>query len=111
MAALRRNWLTRLNDALNASEAREAELEAEVVNLGRRLNAALASEVARLARYRSEFFGQLLEILDNRSGVSVVGDRFVFETDVLVRLRLGGLVASGPAGADPDRRCDLAADR
>jgi chemotaxis protein MotB len=82
MAALRQE-LARLNDALNASEAREAELEAEVVNLGRRLNAALASEVARLARYRSEFFGQLLEILGDRSGVSVVGDRFVFETDVL----------------------------
>ena len=82
MAALRQE-LARLNEALNASEAREAELEAEVVNLGRRLNAALASEVARLARYRSEFFGRLLEVLGDRSGVRVIGDRFVFETDVL----------------------------
>lgn len=92
MAALRAE-LARLNEALNASEAREAELEAEVVNLGRRLNAALASEVARLARYRSEFFGQLMEILGNRSGVRVVGDRFVFETDVLF--------ASGSADLSP----------
>lgn len=78
-----RNELARLNEALQASEAREAELEAEVVNLGRRLNAALAAEVSRLAAYRSDFFAQLVDILGNRSGVRVVGDRFVFETDVL----------------------------
>ena len=94
MAALRAE-LNRLNQALNASEAREAELEAEVVNLGRRLNAALASEVARLARYRSEFFGQLLEILGDRSGVRVVGDRFLFETDVLFA---SGSAELSPAG-------------
>lgn len=82
MAALRQE-LARLNEALEASEAREAELESQIVNLGERLNAALASQVARLARYRSEFFGRLVEILGNRTGVRVVGDRFVFETDVL----------------------------
>jgi len=78
-----RDELAALNDALQASEAREAELEAEVVNLGRRLNAALAAEVSRLAAYRSDFFAKLVDILGNRSGVRVVGDRFVFETDVL----------------------------
>lgn len=99
MAALREE-LARLNEALNASEAREAELEAEVVNLGRRLNAALASEVARLARYRSEFFGRLIEVLGDRSGVRVVGDRFVFETDVLF--------ASGSAELSEEGRRSLA---
>jgi chemotaxis protein MotB len=98
MAALR-NELGRLNEALNASEEREAELEAEVVNLGRRLNAALASEVARLAAYRSDFFGRLMEILGNRSGVSVVGDRFVFETDILFE--------SGSADLSPDGMVSL----
>lgn len=78
-----RQELATLNAALEASEAREAELESQIVNLGQRLNAALASQVARLAQYRSEFFGRLVEILGNRSGVRVVGDRFVFETDVL----------------------------
>jgi chemotaxis protein MotB len=78
-----RDELASLNAALEASEAREAELEAEVVNLGRRLNAALAAEVSRLAAYRSDFFAKLVDILGNRSGVRVVGDRFVFETDVL----------------------------
>jgi len=98
MAALRAE-LARLNEALNAAEAREAELEAEVINLGRRLNAALASEVARLARYRSEFFGRLIEVLGNRSGVRVVGDRFVFETDVLF--------ASGSAQLSPQGQASL----
>jgi chemotaxis protein MotB len=96
MAALRQE-LARLNETLNASEAREAELEAEVVNLGRRLNAALASEVARLARYRSEFFGRLVEVLGERSGVRVVGDRFVFETDVLFA---SGSATLAPAGRE-----------
>lgn len=82
MAALRQELAT-LNEALEAAEAREAELESEIVNLGQRLNAALASRVAELAVYRSEFFGRLVEILGNRTGVRVVGDRFVFETDVL----------------------------
>jgi len=100
MAALRQE-LSRLNDALNASEAREAELEAEVVNLGRRLNAALASEVARLARYRSDFFGRLMEILGDRSGVRVVGDRFVFETDVLFASGSATLAESGRSSLDP----------
>lgn len=82
MQALRQE-LARLNAALEASEAREEELESEIVSLGQRLNAALASEVARLQQYRSEFFGELMRILEGRAGVRVVGDRFVFESDVL----------------------------
>lgn len=100
MAALREE-LARLNAALNASEAREAELGAEIVNLGRRLNAALASEVARLAAYRSEFFGRLMEILGGRSGVRVVGDRFVFETDVLFASGSATLSDEGRASLEP----------
>ncbi len=100
MAALRQE-LARLNEALDAAEAREAELEAEVVNLGRRLNAALASEVARLARYRSEFFGRLVEVLGDRSGVRVVGDRFVFETDVLFGSGSAELSAAGRESLAP----------
>jgi chemotaxis protein MotB len=82
MLALRQE-LARLNAALEASEAREDELESQIVSLGERLNAALASEVARLQQYRSEFFGRLVEVLEGRAGVRVVGDRFVFESDVL----------------------------
>ncbi len=75
--------LARLNEALEAAEARDAEQQAEIANLGRRLNQALASQVARLALYRSEFFESLMNALSGRTDVRVVGDRFVFETDVL----------------------------
>lgn len=98
MEVLRRE-LARLNAALEASEAREEELEAEVVSLGERLNRALASEVARLQDYRSEFFGELMQILGDQSGVRVDGDRFVFESDVLFE--------SGSADLTDDARSNL----
>lgn len=75
--------LAELNAALEAAEQRDEEQKAEIANLGRRLNQALASQVARLALYRSEFFEQLMTALADRTDVRVVGDRFVFETDVL----------------------------
>ncbi len=75
--------LATLNAALEAAEKKDAEQKTRIVNLGKRLNAALAQKVSELARYKSEFFGRLLEVLGDREGVRVVGDRFVFETDVL----------------------------
>ncbi|MFT6462034.1 MAG: chemotaxis protein MotB, partial [Maricaulis maris] len=78
-----RNQIATLNAALDAAEVRAQEAEAQVVNLGERLNAALAERAAELAVYRSDFFGRLRAILGNRTGVRIVGDRFVFETDVL----------------------------
>jgi chemotaxis protein MotB len=98
MQALR-DQLAELNGLLEAAEEREAELESQIFNLGERLNAALASRAAELARYRSDFFGRLREILGNRSGVRVVGDRFVFETDILF--------ASGSAALSNDGRESL----
>ena len=98
-----REELARLNAALEASEAREEELESQIVNLGSRLNAALASEVARLSQYRSDFFGRLVEILGNRSGVRVVGDRFVFETDILFDSASAELFCRRPGGFAPHR--------
>lgn len=78
-----RNELARLNAALEASEVKSKEQRAEIVNLGQRLNAALASKVEELARYRSEFFGRLREVLGNRQDIRIVGDRFVFQSEVL----------------------------
>lgn len=78
-----RDQIATLNAALEASEVRAEEAEVQVVNLGERLNAALAERAAELAVYRSDFFGRLRAILGNRTGVRIVGDRFVFETDVL----------------------------
>ena len=80
--ALRRE-IQQLNAALEASEAKDKKNEATISDLGRRLNRALASKVQELTRYRSEFFGRLRKVLGQRRGVRVVGDRFVFQSEVL----------------------------
>jgi chemotaxis protein MotB len=77
IAALRRQ-LAALETALEASEARDRESQARISELGQRLNLALAQKVQELARYRSDFFGRLRQILGNRQDIRVVGDRFVF---------------------------------
>jgi chemotaxis protein MotB len=75
--------LARLNAALEAADAKAKEQNAQIVDLGRQLNRALASKVEELARYRSEFFGKLREALAGQRDVQIVGDRFVFQSEVL----------------------------
>jgi chemotaxis protein MotB len=75
--------LARLSATLDASDKLTAEQKAQISDLGRRMNRALAGKVQELQRYRSEFFGKLRDILGARPGVSVVGDRFVFQSEVL----------------------------
>jgi len=82
MLALRQQ-LQRIEAALEASELENKDKDAQIVNLGNRLNAALATKVAELQRYRSEFFGRLREVLGDRQDIRVVGDRFVFQSEVL----------------------------
>jgi chemotaxis protein MotB len=82
MLALREQ-LAALTQALEVSEAKSREQEVQIANLGQRLNAALATRVAELARYRSEFFGRLREVLGDRQDIRIVGDRFVFQSEVL----------------------------
>lgn len=78
-----REQLAELAAALDASEQRNEEQLAEIQVLGSRLNAALASKVYELNRYRSEFFGRLREVLGDTRGIQIVGDRFVFQSEVL----------------------------
>lgn len=78
-----REQLRRLEAMLAESERKSAESQAQIVDLGRRLNLALASRVEELSRYRSEFFGRLRQALGERAEVRIVGDRFVFQSEVL----------------------------
>jgi chemotaxis protein MotB len=94
IAALRRQ-IAALEDALDASESRDRESQARIADLGKRLNVALAQRVQELARYRSDFFGRLREILSQRSDIRVVGDRFVFQSEVLFN---SGQAEVNPAG-------------
>ena len=81
--AAMRSQLVALNEALEAAEKKDEENQVKISNLGKRLNVALAGKVQELAKYRSEFFGRLREVLGERKDIRVVGDRFVFQSEVL----------------------------
>ncbi|MEB2845723.1 peptidoglycan -binding protein [Rhizobiales bacterium RZME27] len=82
IAALRAQ-IAAVEGALQASEAKDQSSQARISDLGRRLNVALAQRVQELNRYRSDFFGRLREILSDRENIRIVGDRFVFQSEVL----------------------------
>jgi chemotaxis protein MotB len=82
IAALRKQ-IGALEQALEVSEVRDRESNTKIADLGRRLNVALAQRVQELNRYRSDFFGRLREILSDRENIRIVGDRFVFQSEVL----------------------------
>ena len=98
ISALRRQLAT-LEAALDASEKRDKESQAQIADLGKRLNAALAQKVQELAKYRSEFFGRLREILGNRPDIEIVGDRFVIQSEILF--------GSGSADINPTGEAQL----
>ncbi len=75
--------LQEIQAALDLSESKNKAANVQIADLGRRLNAALASKVSELASYRSEFFGRLRQLLGDRPDIKVVGDRFVFQSEVL----------------------------
>jgi chemotaxis protein MotB len=78
-----REQLSRIAAALDVSEAKVKEQQGQIVELGKRLNLALVNKVEELARYRSEFFGRLREVLGDRPDIRIDGDRFVFQSEVL----------------------------
>ena len=78
-----RDQLSQIEQALEISEKANKEKDVQIADLGKRLNVALAGKVEELARYRSEFFGKLREILGERPDIRIVGDRFVFQSEVL----------------------------
>jgi len=97
VAQLRRQ-MAALQEAIGAAEAKDKESQTRIADLGARLNVVLARQVQELQRYRSDFFGRLRELLRDRKDIRVVGDRFVFQSEVLfpsgqATLTLEGLVA------------------
>ena len=78
-----KNEINILNSALEASEQDVLTKELKIEVLGERLNKALTSKVFELQKYRSEFFGRLKSILGDRQDIKVVGDRFIFESELL----------------------------
>jgi chemotaxis protein MotB len=98
IAALRRQ-LAVLQDALETSEKKDRDAQDRISDLGQRLNVALAQRVQELSRYRSDFFGRLRTILGNRPDIRIVGDRFVFQSEVFFD--------TGQAVLRPEGRAEL----
>jgi chemotaxis protein MotB len=98
IAALRRQ-LGALEQALEVFEKKDKESQTRIADLGQRLNIALAQRVQELSRYRSDFFGRLRSILGNRPDIRIVGDRFVFQSEVFFD--------TGQAVLKPEGRAEL----
>ena len=98
IAALRRQ-LAALEGALEASERKDKDSQTRIADLGQRLNVALAQRVQELSRYRSDFFGRLRAILGNRPDIRIVGDRFVFQSELFFDV--------GQAVLKPEGRVEL----
>jgi len=92
--------IARLNTAHDASEEANKQEKVQIADLGQRLNLALASKVEELERYRSEFFGRLRQIIGDRPGIRIEGDRFIFQSELLF--------ASGSADLGEDGKASLA---
>ncbi|OSP56479.1 peptidoglycan -binding protein [Pseudoruegeria sp. SK021] len=109
-----------LQDLLDSAKADDVAADVRIQSLGADLNVALArvaseqkrraeleaaertrleAEAKQLANYRSEFFGRLREVLGDQQGVKVVGDRFVFDSEVLF--------ASGSADLSQEGRFEI----
>ena len=99
IAALRRQ-LGALEQALEVSEQKDKDAQSRLTDLGQRLNVALAQRVQELSRYRSEFFGRLRAILGNRPDIRIVGDRFVFQSEVFFDTGQATLLPEGIAELD-----------
>jgi chemotaxis protein MotB len=93
--------LAQIAAALALTQKEDAAKDIKITDLGTKLNAALASKVAELQRYRSEFFGRLRQVLAGRPGIAVVGDRFVFQSEVLFP---AGSADLSPAGSEQIRK-------
>ena len=99
LLALRRQ-IAALQEALGAAEAKDKESQARISDLGARLNVVLAKQVQELQRYRSDFFGRLRELLRDRKDIRIVGDRFVFQSEVLFPSGQATMTTEGLAAID-----------
>ena len=99
LAALRRQ-MSAIQEALAAAEAKDKDSQARITDLGARLNVVLAKQVQELQRYRSDFFGRLRELLKDRKDIRIVGDRFVFQSEVLFPSGQAQMTPEGLAAID-----------
>jgi chemotaxis protein MotB len=90
-----RQQLQALESALAQTESREKDAQVRIADLGSRLNLALAQRVQELNRYRSDFFGRLRTVLGSRPDIRIVGDRFVFQSEIFFGSGAAEMQATG----------------
>jgi chemotaxis protein MotB len=95
-----RKQMAAIQEALGAAEAKDKDSQTRISDLGARLNVVLAKQVQELQRYRSDFFGRLRELLRDRKDIRVVGDRFVFQSEVLFPSGQALMTVEGLAAID-----------
>src|SRR5271165_3710507 len=99
MAALRKQ-IAALEASLGDADKRDKASQAQITDLGQRLNLALAKRVQELSQYRSTFFGELKKSLGDRDDIQVVGDRFVFQSEIFFDSGSAELTPAGYAELD-----------
>ena len=77
--------LSRLGNLLDQADKKDKEQKAQIADLGKKLNRALADKASELASYRSEFFGTLRKVLQDRDDFRIEGDRFVFQSELFFK--------------------------
>ncbi|HEY4173553.1 MAG TPA: peptidoglycan -binding protein [Rhodopila sp.] len=92
-----KDQLSAIAASLDVAQQQGKAKDVQIANLGQKLNVALAAKVEELQQYRSEFFGKLRTLLANRSGITIVGDRFVFQSEVLFPVGSADLTQAGVA--------------
>ena len=92
-----KSQLSSIASSLALTQQQDKDKDVQIANLGQKLNVALAAKVEELQQYRSEFFGKLRTVLANRSGITIVGDRFVFQSEVLFPVGSADLTQAGVA--------------
>jgi chemotaxis protein MotB len=90
-----RNKLSQIQTLLTAYKAKDKKDNVKTLNIGKDLNSALARRVEELQKFKSEFFGRVKELIKDRPEIRIVGDRFVFQSEVLFSI---GSVEIGPKG-------------
>ncbi|MEA2773628.1 MAG: chemotaxis protein MotB [Acetobacteraceae bacterium] len=92
-----KSQLSSIAATLDLTQQQAKDKDVQIANLGQKLNVALAAKVEELQQYRSEFFGKLRSVLASRSGITIVGDRFVFQSEVLFPVGSADLTQAGVA--------------
>ena len=81
-----KNKLTQLQTLLSAYKAKDKKENVKNLSLGKDVNSALARRVEELEKFKSDFFGRVRELIKGRKEIRIVGDRFVFQSEVLFSL-------------------------